>query len=891
MISMLSASPLGPDEPTEVVIERLRTLDWNFDGAATGANGHGLHPYPAKFPPQLPAQLIEELTLPGDLVLDPFGGSGTALLEAVRLGRRAAAIDANPVAARLTRVKARGVTAKERAELLSLASQSESILVQIARCDRSACDAASLVPDFPNQLKWFASSSIHELAHLRTFVRGYDGITRDVLELAMGQAAARVSFQESETRYVSVPRTVADGEAVRMFFRDLGRMSRVLPQYGELGALASVIEGDARARETWDKVPKGEASLIVTSPPYPNAYDYHLYHRFRILWTGSDPRDLRRVEIGSHLRQQTVVSPDLDYEQDMSCVLRHAFATLKGGAWCVFVVGDGLYKGKVYNTSEAITRLGHEVGFEVAGVVDRLLPTAKRSVTKAGRRLTEEQIVLLRRPRSVELAEPHWLMAPYERSLAEREVQAVSELADGDLSRLTFVHKITLGDGTSRLTQQGALELTGDSRRKNSTYATHGIHRYKGKFYPQLGRCLINLSCAPDSLVLDPFAGSGTVPLEAALLGHRYHGIELSPVGAATARAKVAAMRADIAELHMATDIFRGLNDSIVPEIDWTRFAADTHAELRSWFAPLVLARISRVLGLIDQVDSSLKSNGRDIAGLARVCLSDLIRDVSHQDPSDLRIRRRKEQLVDAPVEGMFLRSWNEAICKIVAARQVIRIPMGHGTIVEGDSTDPACWPADTAPPSVDAIISSPPYAAALPYLDTDRLSLAAVFGRSKSVRNVLETQLVGSREVSRGVLSHWQEWLSGPEASSALPSSTSSFLMALSEAVRNDQNAGFRRRQTPAVLTRYFAAMSEVLALASKHLRSEGEAWFVVGDSRTTVGGHRWTIPTTSEVRAIAKHHGLDFVEEIPITVTRDNMRHSRHAITENSLLHFRAR
>ena len=54
-----------------------------------GARLHALHEfsYRAAFNPHLPKFLIERLSLPGDVVHDPFAGSGTTLIEAARLGR------------------------------------------------------------------------------------------------------------------------------------------------------------------------------------------------------------------------------------------------------------------------------------------------------------------------------------------------------------------------------------------------------------------------------------------------------------------------------------------------------------------------------------------------------------------------------------------------------------------------------------------------------------------------------------------------------------------------------------------------------------------------------------------------------------------------------------
>ena len=60
------------------------TLDiWSIPTESAQRVGH-----PAPFPVELPAQLIRLYTFRNDLVLDPFMGSGSALVAAARLGRR-----------------------------------------------------------------------------------------------------------------------------------------------------------------------------------------------------------------------------------------------------------------------------------------------------------------------------------------------------------------------------------------------------------------------------------------------------------------------------------------------------------------------------------------------------------------------------------------------------------------------------------------------------------------------------------------------------------------------------------------------------------------------------------------------------------------------------------
>ena len=69
--------------------------------------------HPAKFPETLAQEFIEFFTKPGQVVLDPMAGTGSALVAALRCGRNSYGIELNPAYADI----ARQVVAEERAQL------------------------------------------------------------------------------------------------------------------------------------------------------------------------------------------------------------------------------------------------------------------------------------------------------------------------------------------------------------------------------------------------------------------------------------------------------------------------------------------------------------------------------------------------------------------------------------------------------------------------------------------------------------------------------------------------------------------------------------------------------------------------------------------------------
>lgn len=88
-------------------------------------------------------------------------------------------------------------------------------------------------------------------------------------------------------------------------------------------------------------------------------------------------------------------------------------------------------------------------------------------------------------------------------------------------------------------------------------YATHGLFPYRGKFHPQMIKALLNImQLRPhEHTVLDPMMGSGTVLVEAALMGIASIGVDINPFCVLMTRAKLAGLTlaADCLREHLTT--------------------------------------------------------------------------------------------------------------------------------------------------------------------------------------------------------------------------------------------------------------------------------------------------------------------------------------------------
>jgi site-specific DNA-methyltransferase (cytosine-N4-specific) len=85
--------------------EKLENLNWDFQNS-TVEPIHSIHPYPAKFIPEIPRTLISNLPIPPNtIILDPFCGSGVTLVESQKAGIESIGVDLNPIACLLSKVK------------------------------------------------------------------------------------------------------------------------------------------------------------------------------------------------------------------------------------------------------------------------------------------------------------------------------------------------------------------------------------------------------------------------------------------------------------------------------------------------------------------------------------------------------------------------------------------------------------------------------------------------------------------------------------------------------------------------------------------------------------------------------------------------------------------
>jgi hypothetical protein len=90
-------------------------------------------------------------------------------------------------------------------------------------------------------------------------------------------------------------------------------------------------------------------------------------------------------------------------------------------------------------------------------------------------------------------------------------------------------------------------------------------------------------------------------------------------------------------------------------------------------------------------------------------------------------------------------------------------------------------------------------------------------------------------------------------------------------------------------LLYRYFLDMQKVMVNLHRLLKANGQTFLVIGDNTTEAGGKSVRIETTEILKEYASNIGWKLNEEFPVSVTKDAYKHTKNAITENTILWFK--
>ena len=398
---------------------------WNYAEDNMRAYTHSIHPYPAMMIPQVAGRLIDMYAKPKAVVLDPFCGSGSALLEAFIKGYDSYGIDINPLSLLISKVKTTPISYKQ------LQNRLEDIL-------ETASTAKKVNhPDFFNIDFWFKPRVASKLASLRAAIDLIrDKLIKDFFKVAFSftvRASSNTRNGEFKLYRIDDEKLLNFNPDVIGLFKErfqqnIDAMTELWKQFKENETQVNILNEDARYRTS---IKDGLVDIVVTSPPYGDSKTtvaYGQFSRLSLQWLGfnGDSLDIDNRSLGGRLDVDNLhlgySSSNLRYTLDLisridkkrakdvmafyidmnKCFVELNRIVKRGGFLCM-VVGNRTVKGIQLPTDEIVADFGEHVGFRHIETIIRKIPNkrmpSKNSPTNKvgvlGSTMTEEYIVIM----------------------------------------------------------------------------------------------------------------------------------------------------------------------------------------------------------------------------------------------------------------------------------------------------------------------------------------------------------------------------------------------------------------------------------------------------------------------------------------------------------------
>lgn len=375
---------------------------------------HGYYTYPAKFIPQLAARLIRENSKEGDVIIDPFMGSGTTIVESIVSNRIGIGTDINEFACLLAKVK---TTPIKTSDLLQEFSDLQFDLQNRLNkeYDRFLKKAEQVLPKNKKIDYWFLPQQKEKLSII--FARILEIKNNDIKDfflIAFAQILKSCSIWSQKSvkptrdlrKKVYDPFSLFLNQSEKML-RKHSEFEKILDQNvkNNIDEFRIVKCSDSRNLPCKEET----ATLVVTSPPYVTSYEYADLHQLPSLWLGylNELSEFRKKFIGSAYKEDNEKT-DMNSSLAEKIVLRleknkkrrevknyfidmlESFLEMKrvlkkGGRACV-VIGNAEFYGIKILCAEVFQEQFENIGFKTCDIIhkeirSKMLPSTRDANT------------------------------------------------------------------------------------------------------------------------------------------------------------------------------------------------------------------------------------------------------------------------------------------------------------------------------------------------------------------------------------------------------------------------------------------------------------------------------------------------------------------------------
>ncbi len=363
---------------------------------------HGYYTYPAKFIPQLASRLIKEYSNENDIIIDPFMGSGTTIVEAIVNNRIGIGNDINEIAYLLANVK---TTPIKTSELLK-----EFNLIKLklenrfnGNYEKYLSTALKNVPNNDRIDYWFLPSQKEKLAIIfSTILEINDQEIKNFFLISFAQILKSCSIWMQKSIKPTRDLKKKIYEPITLFYNQSNKMIKQHYEFDKILSLEvknninhyrSVNCSDSRNIKCEDN----QAKFIVTSPPYVTSYEYADLHQLPSLWFGylEELSEFRKKFIGSAYKNdstndiqsnlgkeivnnlgKTKKSREVEnYFFDMLETFKEMKRVLSIGGLACIVIGNTEFKGVRILNAEVFKEQFENIGFRTHKIIHREIPS------------------------------------------------------------------------------------------------------------------------------------------------------------------------------------------------------------------------------------------------------------------------------------------------------------------------------------------------------------------------------------------------------------------------------------------------------------------------------------------------------------------------------------
>jgi len=382
------------------------TIDysWSFSDKTikdTSYITHGYYTYPAKFIPQLAERLINENSKERDIVIDPFMGSGTTVVEAIVNNRVGIGTDINEIANLLAKVKTTPIDNHILVnEFYKLEGDLEKRLN--GHFKKALREALKKIPDNERIDYWFLPKQKEKLSIILARVLEIENVDIKnffLVSFAQILKSSSIWLQKSVKPTRDLNKKIYN--PIELFLAQSNKMIKKHYEFDKIlnSNVKKYIEkyrkiqcSDSRNLPCGDE----KASLIVTSPPYVTSYEYADLHQLPSLWLGfmKELPEFRQKFIGSAYknRENVDLKSILAYEivsnlkNKKQNEVRNYFADMletfeetkrvlrRGGRACI-VIGNTEFQGVKIENAEVFQEQFHNIGFKTHNIIKREIPS------------------------------------------------------------------------------------------------------------------------------------------------------------------------------------------------------------------------------------------------------------------------------------------------------------------------------------------------------------------------------------------------------------------------------------------------------------------------------------------------------------------------------------